>query len=224
MKARSWKLVLLLLVLGPVALHAQGFGTFQKKVVTINRLLPPTVNLKGKRIRVEATADSIQKDGDQLRALLKTKLVTLIQKDPRFILNETSPETILKFTITNYYVEKWTQGTGTNRTVSNRGKIEVAYQALDVATNTALDSENLIQTAGYDPAQASLLDTFHINKKKEAAEGSENETRDQLVSGIVDSMAPYQALPSAADGVLCKSRRRRWTSFPSQRMTPTVFI
>jgi hypothetical protein len=176
-------------IIGPVALHAQGFGTFQKKVVTVNRLLPPTVNLKGKRIRVEATADSIQKDGDQLRALLKTKLVTLIQKDPRFILSETSPETILKFTITNYYVEKWNQGTGTNKTVSNRGKIEVAYQAIDVATNTALDSENLVQTAGYDPTKTSLLDTFHMNGKKTAAEGSENETRDQLVSGIVESMA-----------------------------------
>jgi hypothetical protein len=201
MKVQSWKIPLLLLILVPVDLHAQGFGTFQKKVVTVNRLLPPTVNLKGKRIRVEATADSLQKDGDQLRALLKTKLVTLIQKDPRFILNETSPETILKFTITNYYVEKWTQGTGTNKTVSNRGKIEVAYQAIDVATNTALDSENLIQTAGFDPTQTSLLDTFHMNKKKQAAEGSENETRDQLVSGIVESMArriapldePFQA-------------------------------
>ena len=46
-----------------------------------------TVNLNGKRIRVEATAESVRKDGDQLRSLLKTKLVTLIQKDPRFILN-----------------------------------------------------------------------------------------------------------------------------------------
>jgi hypothetical protein len=188
MKAQSWKIMALLVIFGPVALHAQGFGLIQKKVVTINRLLPPTVNLKGKRIRVEATADSVQKDGDQLRALLKTKLVTLIQKDPRFILNETSPETVLKFTITNYYVEKWTQGTGANKTVSNRGKIEVAYQAIDVATNTALDSENLVQTAGFDPTQTSLMDTFHMNKKKTAAEGSENETRDQLVSGIVESM------------------------------------
>lgn len=191
MKAQAWKLILLLLTLGPVALYAQGFGMIQKKVVTINRLLPPTVNLKGKRIRVEASAENVQKGGDQLRDLLKTKLVTLIQKDPRFILNETSPETVLKFTITNYYTEKWTQGTGNNKTVSNRGKIEVAYQAIDIATNTALDSENLEQTAGFDPGQTGLLDTLHINvnKKKAAAEGSENETRDQLISGIVDSMA-----------------------------------
>lgn len=191
MKAQLLKIISLLLIFGPVALHAQGFGMFQKKVVTVNRLLPPTVNLKGKRIRVEATAENVKTGGDQLRDLLKTKLVTLVQKDPRFILNETSPETILKFTITNYYTEKWTQGTGANTTVANRGKIEVAYQAIDVATNTALDSENLEQTAGYDPGQPSLLDGLHlnVNKKKQAAEGSENETRDQLISGIVDLMA-----------------------------------
>jgi hypothetical protein len=191
MKAQAWIIMLSFMILGPVAARAQGFGLLQKKAVTINRLLPPTVNLKGKRIRVEATADSLQKGGDELRALLKTKLVTLIQKDPRFILSETSPETVLKFTITNYYIEKVTQGTGNSRTVSNRGKIEVAYQAMDVATGSALDSENLTQIAGYDPVSAGMFDALHINtnKKKQAAEASENETRDQLISGIVDSMA-----------------------------------
>lgn len=204
MKAHVLIAMLLLLLLGPiagpVALHAQGFGLLQKKVVTIQRLLPPTVNLKGKKIRVEAITEGAQKN-DQLQELLKTKLVTLIQKDPRFILNETSPETILKFTVTNFYVEKWTQGTGNNKTVSNRGKIEVAYQAIDVATNTALDSENLEQTAGFDPTHSSWKDTLHMNNQKAAAEGSENETRDQLVSGIVEQMGrriapldqPFQA-------------------------------
>src|ERR1700689_4906841 len=136
--------------------NAQGFGVFGRKTVTINRLLPPTVNLQGKKIRVEASADAIQKDGEMLRSLLKTKLVTLIQQDPRFILNDTSPETILKFSITNFYIEPWTEqvpnGTGgmTNRTVYG-GKIEVAYQAIDVASNVALDSENLVTAAGYNP-------------------------------------------------------------------------
>ena len=48
-----------------------------------------------------------------------------------------------------------------------------------------------MQTAGSDLAGPGLLETFHmnINKKQQAAEGSENETRDQLLSGIVDSMA-----------------------------------
>jgi len=192
MKAHVFIVTLLFLLLrpidGPAALHAQGFGLLQKKVVTIQRLLPPTVNLNGKKIRVEAITEGAQKN-DQLQELLKTKLVTLIQKDPRFILNETSPETILKFTVTNYYLEKWNQGTGTNKTVSNRGKIEVAYQAIDVATNTALDSENLEQTAGFDPTHNTWKDTIHLPNQKSAAEGSENETRDQLVGGIVEQMA-----------------------------------
>jgi tetratricopeptide (TPR) repeat protein len=185
------RIATLLLIFGTMTVHAQGFGLLSKKVVSINRLLPPTVNLKGKKIRVEATADATQKGSDILLALLKTKLVTLIQKDPRFILNDTSPETILKFSITNFYTEKYVSGTGTNQSVTNRGKIEVAYQAIDVATNVALDSENLIQVAGHDPLKTGFMGIPlpTSNKKQAAAEGSENETRDQLVSGIVDSMA-----------------------------------
>jgi hypothetical protein len=156
----------------------------------INRLLPPTVNLKGKRIKIEATADAVQKDSEQVRSLLRTKLLTLIQKDPRFILNETNPETILKFSVTNFYTEVYVESSGTNHERKvNRGKIEVAYQAMDVATNSALDSENLVMTAGYDPITGSSLFDLHVNHKKEAAEGSENEARDQMVDGIVASMA-----------------------------------
>jgi len=184
------KLALAAVFATSLGLHAQGFGIFSKKTVTINRLLPPTVNLKGKKIRIEAAADSVQKDGDQLRNLLKTRLVTLVQKDPRFILNENSPETILKFSITNYYTEIWTVGTGQNQSKAYRGKIEVAFQAIDAATGTALDSENLVETAGYDPVGSSpTADFWKTNNKKIAAENSENETRDQLVTNIVAAMA-----------------------------------
>ncbi len=172
---------------------AQGFGMLGKKSVSINRLLPPTVNLKGKRIRVEASADAVQKDGDMLRSLLKTKLVTLIQKDPRFILNENSPETVLRFSITNFHIERYNSGSGSSQVISYGGKLEVAYQAIDQATNTALDSENLVTTAGQEPSKGGLLSslpslTGHSDKKKSAAESSEEETRDQLVDGIVDLM------------------------------------
>ena len=179
-----------LLLVGPIAgrsARAQGFALLGKKVVTVNRLLPPTVNLKGKRIQVEATAANLQKTGPQVEALLRTKLVTLIQKDPRFILSETSPQTVLKFTVTNVYVDEKSTGVGTTQTHSFHGKIEVAYQALDVETNRALDSENLVQEVGYDP-KAGLLN-FSLDKKKMAAESSENEASDQMVDGIVSQMA-----------------------------------
>ena len=57
------KLALAAVFATSLGLHAQGFGIFSKKTVTINRLLPPTVNLKGKKIRIEAAADSVQKMG-----------------------------------------------------------------------------------------------------------------------------------------------------------------
>jgi hypothetical protein len=179
-----------LLFLGSIvgrSARAQGFGLLGKKTVTINRLLPPTVNLKGKRIRVEATAAAMQNTSGQVEALLRTKLVTLIQKDPRFILSDTDPQTILKFTVTNVYVDQYTSGAGANQTHSAHGKIEVAYQAIDVATSQALDSENLVQEVGYDP-KGGLLN-FSLDKNKRAAEGSENEARDQMVDGIVTQMA-----------------------------------
>jgi hypothetical protein len=181
-----------LLILGPIAgpaAHAQGFGMLGKKQVTINRLLPPTVNLQGKRIRIEASADAIQKSGDELQALLKTKLTTMIQKDPRFILNESNPETILKFSVTNYYTEKWTEKALAKASRdAYRGKIEIAYQAIDVSTHTALDSENLVETAGYEPTTVPFADVFNRSSKNLEAEGSENGCRDQLVNEIVDSM------------------------------------
>ena len=218
------------LFLVAAGLHAQGFGLIGmgKKSVTINRLLPPTVNLNGKKIKIDATADSVQKNGDALRDLLKTKLVTLIQKDPRFVLNEISPETILKFSVTNYYVEQWTINAKTNSArQAYRGKIEVAYQALDVATNTALDSENLVQVAGYDPVTASpIQEIFKPNAKRATAEGSENETRDQLVDGIVASMAkriapseePFEAqLPGKKlEPLSSLALSRRWGALDEQ--------
>lgn len=182
---RSAYLAAILLL--PVSLHSQGFALIGKKVVIVNRLLPPTVNLKGKRIQVEATAANLQKTGPQVESLLRTKLVTLIQKDPRFILSETNPQTVLKFAVTNVYVDSKSTGIGNNQTHSYHGKIEVAYQALDVETNRALDSENLVQEVGYDP-KAGLLD-LNLNKKKMAAESSENEASDQMVDGIVSQMA-----------------------------------
>jgi hypothetical protein len=224
-QARLW--ISCTLLLFPATFHAQGFGMISKKSVMVSRLLPPTVNLKGKKIWVEATADSAQKDGTQLRELLKTKLVTLIQKDPRFILNESSPETLLKFSITNFYLEKYTTGSGSSARVMNRGKIEVAYQAINLSTNAALDSEILEDTAGYDPTKSSSFTTMlRIDKKQSAAEGSENETRDQLVSGIVELMAkriapldhPFEApLPGGKlEPLSALAQSNRWGALEDQ--------
>jgi hypothetical protein len=220
--ARAMSLAAFLLL--PVCSYSQGFGLLGKKAVTINRLLPPTVNLKGKRIRVVATAAALQNASPQVEALLRTKLVTLIQKDPRFILSDTNPQTVLKFTVTNVYVDAKSTSIGNTQTHSYHGKIEVAYQALDVQTNQALDSENLVQEVGYDP-KAGLLD-FSLDKKKIAAESSENEARDQMVDGIVSQMGrriapldqPFDApLPTKKlEAISALAVARRWGAVEEQ--------
>lgn len=200
---------------------AQGFGKFSSKTVTINRLLPPTVNLKGKAVRIDASVASQFPLGDRLDSLLKTKLVTLVQKDPRFIMSEVNPQTILKFTITNFYLEQFTTGSGSSERHPYRGKMEVSYQALDAASNIALDSENLVQTSGYDLENGtSWSEVFHRNGKKEAAEASSNEARDQLIAGIVQQMAvriapldqpfPARVPGGKLDGISALALAQRW--------------
>jgi hypothetical protein len=228
MKNTRWLIILILLCSAQT--YGQGFGVFSRKVATVNRLLPPTVNLNGKRIRVDSFATGIE-GADQLKSLLKTELVTLIQKDPRFILNETSPETILKFTVTRFYVERWTGAlVNGQQTVSYRGKIEVAYQAIDADTNSALDSEILSDETGFNPTESSRFsDILHgssSSKKKLAAEASENEARDQLINDIVNKMGkriapldePFEAqLPGGKlESLSSLALNRRWGALEEQ--------
>src|ERR1700739_3137162 len=140
---------LILFAILPPSLMGQGFGsTFHGvKTVSLRRMLPAAVNLNQKRIKVEATMAMRSGDPDVI-VVLKTKLVTAIQRDPRFIIDETNPETILHFVVTNFYVESshYTIGTGASTTqcTAFTGKMEVSYQALEAGTGAPLDSENLV--------------------------------------------------------------------------------
>ncbi len=134
----------------PGALSGQGFISLvpgsKPRFATLHRLLPATVNLNGKRIRVEATSAAATAKGDVI-VVLKTKLVTAVQKDPRFIVDETKPETLLRFTVTNFYLDRKDYKVGTGQTSNHCtkyvGKMDVSYQAIEVATGAPLDSENL---------------------------------------------------------------------------------
>ena len=137
----------------PISLSGQGFGNAltgtKPKTVSVRRLLPATVNLNGKRIRVEATM-AVHSANEDVLVVLKTKLVTAIQRDPRFIIDEDKPETLLHFSVTNYYIEpnRYIVGTGPtqNHCTKYSGKMEVSYQALEAVTGAPLDSENLVYT------------------------------------------------------------------------------
>jgi hypothetical protein len=192
------------LILIPTLAFSQNFPLVAKKVVTIKRMLPPTVNLNKKRIKIESRVEASVHIDDGLPALLKTKLVTMIQKDPRFIVEEVQPETILRFAVTNFYTEKWTGGSGQAQIEEYRGKLEVAYQAVEVRTGATLDSENLLNSIGYDPPKGpSILGNSNpFAARKSVGRASENLVRDDLIDGIVFQMGKRVAPVEEPEEVL----------------------
>lgn len=188
----------------PLFLNGQGFsglvGIHKPKEAVLKRMLPASVNLNQKRIKVVAqgAANGIPSD---LVTILKTKWVTSIQKDPRFILDERNPETELRFTITNYYVEARTvAATGSTPACTYyTGKIEASYQAVEVGTDAPLDSENLVSTIAEEAPRRSggILGTIGKSMKSGCGTvATPNEARDALVDGIVNEMsrraAPFE--------------------------------
>ena len=192
------------MLLLPALLHAQGFGGMaglkKTKEVSLKRMLPAAVNLNQKRIKVTAIAAS-GKTNDDLLTILRTKLVTLIQKDSRFIVDDKNPETLLKFTVTNSYVESRTMAAAGNVPACTffTGKIETSYQAIDVSTNAPLDSQNLeFAITQQDPKKSGVLSAVPGLKRASSgcgtnAKGTQNEARDALVDGIVAQMAQRAA-------------------------------
>jgi hypothetical protein len=198
-----------------LSLSAQGFGGLggmkKAKETTLKRLLPATVNLNQKRIKVIAEPVSNKIDSE-LVTILRTKLVTLVQKDNRFILDDRNPETLLKFTITIYYVESRVASVPGANPPQNctmfTGKIESSYQAIEVGTDAPLDSENLeyaITTDGpkgvSGPSKLNLFGGRHGSCGTEA-KATANEARDELADSIVKQMAQRAAPSEQPIGVL----------------------
>ena len=191
------------LAAAPAAL-SQGFsgtmGLGSAKTVGIKQLLPATVNLNQKHIKIESVTDIA--NANELAKILKTKLVTMIQKDPRFIVDEAHPQTILRFTITNSYTEErhYTMGAGSaaQNCTGFTGKVEVSYQALDASNQAPLDSENLVASiADQQHTSNSVWNPLRMGSKGGACGTSAKETlheaQDQLVDEIVHQMGQRAA-------------------------------
>jgi hypothetical protein len=210
MKSLSYRCVLGLaaLVSLPIISNGQGFsgpmGLGPAKTVGIKQLLPAAVNLNQKRIKIEATS-AIQTNGELVK-ILETKLRTMIQRDPRFIVDERNPQTLLKFTVTNSYVEeKHYSVPGPNNTmqpcVGYTGKLEVSYQAMDSSNQAPLDSENLVASIIQEESKQgggnSWGSIFHVPSRGgtcgTAAKSSTHEAQDELVDGIVHQMGQRAA-------------------------------
>jgi hypothetical protein len=183
-------------------LLAQGFGGLvglkKARTVTLKRLLPATVNLNQKRIKIVAVGET--KIPADLPKILTTKLITSIQKDNRFIVDDKNPETELHFTITNYYVEsRILQVPGAtppqNCTVFT-GKIEASYQAIEMRTGAPLDSENLKYAITVEePKGVPMWKKIGPRQGNcgTNAKATENEARDELADAIDAQMAQRAA-------------------------------
>ena len=195
--------ILMLMTGVPETLRGQGFGGTlgmgSAKTVGIKRRLPAEVNLNEKRITVEALS-AIQTQ-PELVPVLRTKLTTMIQGDSRFIVDDKKPQTILRLTVTNAYVDQknYTTGTGSNtqNCVAFVGKLEVSYQAIDASNQAPLDSENLVSEVKAQPANTdtSWKDILHRGKGAcgTEAKSSLHEAQDALVDGIVRQMGQRAA-------------------------------
>lgn len=174
-------------------------GIKKAREATLKRLLPASVSLNQKRIKVVALAAVSTKVSEELLTILKTKLITAIQKDNRFVLDERNPETVLKFTVTNYYVEE-RKIAGTAQVppcTFYTGKIEVSYQAVEVGTEAPIDSENLEHAIIEDEPKKGGINVPLLHKTSNTCgtegKGTANEARDNLVDAIVKQMSKRAA-------------------------------
>lgn len=206
--------------IAPLLVNAQGFtalgGLKKAKEAELKRILPASVNLNQKRIKVSSLAapSNIPKD---LVEILRTKWVTALQKDPRFILDDRNPETELRFTITNYYVEERKVAATQNSPACSyyTGKIEASYQAVEVGTDAPLDSENLSYSINTDGERNSTSEEASKEASKKTSSllgGFGGLTRSRRSNGETGcgggKATQYQARDSLIDGLVLEMSRR----------------
>jgi len=196
------------LMSGTSAALAQGFSKWSggKMETVLKRKLAPYVVIKNKRIKIIAIAQG--NTPKEVPEILQTKLVTDVQKDTGFIVDENNPETILKFTVTAFDVEfrSGTRQSGNNTipfTLVN-GNIEVSYQAIEAKSNAPVDSENLVDNfkQDYPPSSSdhrgaggvlSTLTGNVFNRSDPSLPPSQSEVRNLLINSIVKQMAQRAA-------------------------------
>lgn len=182
--------------------YAQSFKSWYQTSyelsTQVKRKMPALVNIYNKRIKIEAVATA--NVPQEVISILKTQFVTLLQKDTGFIIKDDSPETLLKFTITNFYYHSEKGRTTETGEVVNwtrvTGDIRVSYQAFEVKTNAPLDSENLAYE--YDRIFTVTTSYNQYTKRYETTSNgtppTDNQLWNYLVEVIVKQMA-HRAAP-----------------------------
>ena len=120
---------------------SRGGSNNNNSAVSLQRDLPPVVNLENTRIKLEVTAAG---SPPQYTQTLQTKLTTSIQGDKRFVVDPQSPNTLVNLTILKAAV---TRGNSTATVAGKQvqvtrvtGNIQTVFQVIDVVTKKPMDS------------------------------------------------------------------------------------
>src|SRR5262245_21797079 len=120
---------------------SRGGSNNINSAVSLQRDLPPVVNLENTRIKLEVTAAGTP---PQYTQTLQTKLTTSIQGDKRFIVDPQSPNTLVNLTVLKAAVSR---GNSTTTVAGKQvqitrvtGNIQTVFQVIDVVTKKPMDS------------------------------------------------------------------------------------
>lgn len=196
--ARAITTLVAVLLTGFVPGNAGLPGFRGDKKMVIKRLLPPAVNLTHKRIGVLSEAQGGV--NPEIAKVLKTRVVTAIQRDPNFIIDEAHAETHLSFKITTFRVEEVrTVGAGNPPAtcISHTGRADVSYQAIEAKTGIPQDSENLSWTIGArEPASDGSMGSMFrrsVSPCGTPGKASDGEAMDDLYEHLVQQVTQRAA-------------------------------
>jgi hypothetical protein len=120
---------------------SRGGSNNNNSAVSLQRDLPPVVNLENTRIKLEVNSAGTPA---QFTQTLQTKLTTSIQGDKRFVVDPQSPNTLVNLTVLKAAVSR----SNSTTTVAGKqvqitrvtGNIQTVFQVIDVVTRKPMDS------------------------------------------------------------------------------------
>jgi len=129
--------LVVVIILAPAPVAAQGFGMV-KKTVKLARSLPPAVDLSGNRVGVSVTG--VPGRPQMVTQLLRAKIVPLVFSNGTLIEAQSSPDRLIEVTVTDF--------TTTTRFDSDRSQvvtatIRAAYRTINNLTKQSVDAKNL---------------------------------------------------------------------------------
>lgn len=202
MKKWSFVLAYVLIFQALPATAGEGFGTFKKDLIRLERINPPEVYIRGTRLGVTVTAQDRQWQdlGERLRSALESEM---LNADRRLSSEPTSPETVIELTvIENSAGEEWrSQEEVFKEQVGkdNKGKPvyrdvtkTVRYKSVSARMGAAFKVQELRskRTLAADTVRYTFSQEFREGKDAPDSAGLEGQGINWVVGRIVLRLAP----------------------------------